>query len=467
MASSPSLSGSRSTSPAASPLLSASPTSTITQLQVKQAINQLRSSVFQSPSQPSTTTSKTSPSPQKVPTIEFPSPTSPSKATTTPPNSIDKNAIFNAPNQSCRPWSLNDYLVRVQSFREISKWFGKPDRIGPLFVARYGWSLMSNATDTLECQTCRAIACFPTMALYDPVALFDASEKFRSELKAKAHHAHCPWMNNPCSPKFAYVQISPAGEVLNALSNRASVLINNFGKLLSNNSKSNLGNNLPHIRFSSAFMRQWREELESYQTPNLDEFITDLFNSLVSKEGNSIEFDVPTKHAVVILAVCGWSVVQNSPINQHCLFCATCRRVVGVWNYVGTLTQEAVDAVNASSYPGNGTADMELVGDVESSEAKPNDDVASFEETRALVQESRTQKHEREESQSGGDSEEEKLSQGPSKKSRTGEKEEIENSTAEEERRKEKENEEADEEEGGGRSSSSSQEKRKKRTRID
>jgi hypothetical protein len=54
----------------------------------------------------------------------------------------------------CRPWSYEDYVVRVLSFRNTSCWFAKPSCVSPMECALYGWSCNTSCRDSLVCTAC-------------------------------------------------------------------------------------------------------------------------------------------------------------------------------------------------------------------------------------------------------------------------------------------------------------------------
>ena len=51
-----------------------------------------------------------------------------------------------------RPWSYDDYLLRLKLFVKTMNWFAKPSLISPLECCRYGW--VNCGIDTLYCDSC-------------------------------------------------------------------------------------------------------------------------------------------------------------------------------------------------------------------------------------------------------------------------------------------------------------------------
>ena len=53
-----------------------------------------------------------------------------------------------------RPWSREDYILRLLSFKHPAAWFAKPTIISPLECARHGWC--NGAINQLNCISCSA-----------------------------------------------------------------------------------------------------------------------------------------------------------------------------------------------------------------------------------------------------------------------------------------------------------------------
>eukprot|EP01032_Pedospumella_encystans_P023014 gene23014-26067_t len=107
---------------------------------------------------------------------------------------------------SCRPWNYDDYLNRLATFRESSRWFAKPACLSPLQCALLGWSCDLSKRDWLVCQCCKATLAHSSSE--------DASgEALRAQL-ATGHAMGCGWgysgkevdlgrAPTMCSPSFA------------------------------------------------------------------------------------------------------------------------------------------------------------------------------------------------------------------------------------------------------------------------
>jgi hypothetical protein len=52
---------------------------------------------------------------------------------------------------TCRPWSRQDFVERLQSYSS-GTWFAKPEIISPMVCARHGW--LNVSMDTLRCASC-------------------------------------------------------------------------------------------------------------------------------------------------------------------------------------------------------------------------------------------------------------------------------------------------------------------------
>lgn len=97
---------------------------------------------------------------------------------------------------ACRPHSRDDYHGRVRTFRSARGWFDKPDAVGPLVCARYGWCLDATTPDVLVCSVCAARVKSPAM-LHEK----EAVDALAAELQA-GHRDLCPWLGNPSPEAF-------------------------------------------------------------------------------------------------------------------------------------------------------------------------------------------------------------------------------------------------------------------------
>lgn len=115
---------------------------------------------------------------------------------------------------AARPWDIADYGARVSSFR-VHTWFGKPDRVGPLECARFGWC--NTGPDKLSCKSCGSVLVFGSDvagvgigAMSSATSVGGLAEAFHARL-SDAHDGLCVWRSN-CSPEtFATVCPVPSG----------------------------------------------------------------------------------------------------------------------------------------------------------------------------------------------------------------------------------------------------------------
>eukprot|EP00967_Tisochrysis_lutea_P077734 scaffold105629_cov26-Tisochrysis_lutea.AAC.1 len=98
------------------------------------------------------------------------------------------------PPAGCRPHSRDDFNHRLASFRSARGWFDKPQAVGPLVCARYGWSL--DTPDVLLCAVCSARIKCPLM-----MDEKEAVNALTAELR-EAHRPLCAWLGNASPESF-------------------------------------------------------------------------------------------------------------------------------------------------------------------------------------------------------------------------------------------------------------------------
>lgn len=116
----------------------------------------------------------------------------------------------------CRPYSHEDYLTRLTSFRPGPRWFNKSGCTPPL-CARFGW--LVDVTDMLMCDVCSA-------RIKAPSALTALDAEDTAALTAQlcsAHKEACPWKNNPSPASYASLLLPPSHGSLPALPHGASM----------------------------------------------------------------------------------------------------------------------------------------------------------------------------------------------------------------------------------------------------
>ena len=119
--------------------------------------------------------------------------TAASAAVTTPP--------------SHAPWDADLFARRAATFSNIRHWFGKPEVVGPLQCARFGWRLI--APDSIACASCGArlvMSASTASAGLDAGALAAIASTFAGRLRS-GHAKHCPWRAAACPVRFSVMQI--------------------------------------------------------------------------------------------------------------------------------------------------------------------------------------------------------------------------------------------------------------------
>jgi hypothetical protein len=109
-----------------------------------------------------------------------------SQAIASPQQSVDNR---------CRPWSREDYLGRLKTFK-AALWFAKPVQLSALEVARHGW--INIGPDLLECTVCRAVLA----ARISPELVRANMDAVVADLHSKLQSAHkplCAWKDNPAA----------------------------------------------------------------------------------------------------------------------------------------------------------------------------------------------------------------------------------------------------------------------------
>lgn len=102
---------------------------------------------------------------------------------------------------TCQPWSREMFHERVATFT-VMRWFGKPDRIGPLRCARFGW--ICEDTDMIACRSCSVRRCFKLSDDLEDEARDKVVNEYAGMLKS-GHEPLCPWNNNPSPTSFVTV----------------------------------------------------------------------------------------------------------------------------------------------------------------------------------------------------------------------------------------------------------------------
>jgi hypothetical protein len=100
--------------------------------------------------------------------------------------------------EKCQPWNREMFFERVSTF-SVSKWFAKPECIGPLECARQGW--ICRDVDTIECRCCVARLCFK---IEDGSEEKSIGKAFHEQL-LKGHKDLCPWRNSPSPMSFTTI----------------------------------------------------------------------------------------------------------------------------------------------------------------------------------------------------------------------------------------------------------------------
>jgi hypothetical protein len=120
----------------------------------------------------------------------------------------DEGAVGTDGGAKCRPWSLADFVQRVETFR-ASQWFGKPLQLSPLQCARFGWT--NSGKDTLSCACCGEV-------LVVSGSPSDCS-RVLPQLES-AHSADCPWRHLATPAEYTILSLVPSGALLARLAAR-------------------------------------------------------------------------------------------------------------------------------------------------------------------------------------------------------------------------------------------------------
>ena len=206
----------------------------------------------------------------------------------------------------CKPWDYSLFLRRAQTFT-TSNWFAKPQEVGPLQCARYGWT--NCGPNQLECEICGA-------QILDEVS---SALKFEGECNAslslverfnEAHNDKCPWKNNASPRTFLKFQIKSDQTVFTDVILRKQKL----RKLVQKRYACNSGS------------RKRKREV------CLD--VTD-----ISKLSN-IPFLSSCSDRLLMLSLFGWNSSSSDTENDQnyeTIKCTLCNREIGIWNSLDPL----------------------------------------------------------------------------------------------------------------------------------
>eukprot|EP00249_Psilotum_nudum_P018884 c27001_g1_i1 orf=128-3028(+) len=127
-----------------------------------------------------------------------------------------------SPSQSiCRPWDRGDLLRRLSTFKSIT-WFGKPEVVGPINCARWGW--INVDVDLIACEACNAQLSFPIPVSWLQHQAESAAEAFSERLDT-GHKALCPWRGNACSETLAQFPRTPVQALIEGYKDRCDLLL--------------------------------------------------------------------------------------------------------------------------------------------------------------------------------------------------------------------------------------------------
>jgi len=100
--------------------------------------------------------------------------------------------------RTARPLSREDYFHRLRTFRDASRWFGKPAGASAPACAARGWIL--EAKDLLRCETCEALLAYPSCEnVQDDVEAIESVAREMIDALATTHERGCAWRETACS----------------------------------------------------------------------------------------------------------------------------------------------------------------------------------------------------------------------------------------------------------------------------
>jgi hypothetical protein len=219
---------------------------------------------------------------------------------------IDSSTKSNA-NFKCKPWDYSLFISRASTF-SISNWFAKPQEVGPLQCARYGW--INSGPNELECVSCGAHILDKVSKTLDYEGERNASLSLVKRLN-ETHKDKCPWKNNASPKTFLKFQIKSdqtmfTNVILRKQSIRKLISINNSGSSSSGNHSS----------------KKRKRTVQNNFNLNITNMASFSNNKFLSS----------CKDSLLLLSFFGWSSSSNSNKESECdtLKCILCNRRLGL-----------------------------------------------------------------------------------------------------------------------------------------
>ena len=124
--------------------------------------------------------------------------------------------------RTARPLSREDYFHRLRTFRDPSRWFGKPRGASAPACAARGWIL--EGKDLLRCETCEALLAYPSCEnIRDDVEAMESVEREMIDALATTHERGCAWASSARLPGRWVAAASDRGQAASEERARPSV----------------------------------------------------------------------------------------------------------------------------------------------------------------------------------------------------------------------------------------------------